>query len=97
MEQNMNHSKENRLAGRYPTFCTVELDSGTGVTRNLSTIGVCFTTDNAVEPNSMLRCFILKQKMGKNMTRLRCEGRVVRANKSADGWEVALNFTTLEW
>ncbi|WP_333877602.1 PilZ domain-containing protein [Methylobacter sp.] len=93
----MNNNKENRSAGRYPTFCTVELDSGTGVTRNLSTTGVCFTTDNAIEPNLMLRCFILMQKMGRNITRLRCEGRVVRANKSADGWEVAISFTTLEW
>ncbi len=93
----MKRSKENRLAGRYPTFCNVELDSGTGVTRDLSTRGVCFTTDNAIEPNSMLRCFIPMQKMGRNTTRLRCEGRVVRAEKSADGWEVAINFTTLEW
>jgi hypothetical protein len=97
MEQDINHSKENRSAGRYPTFCTVELDSGTGVTRNLSTMGVCFITDNAIEPDSMLRCFILMQKMGKKVTRLRCEGRVVRINKFADGWEVAINLTTLEW
>ncbi|MGZ4956563.1 MAG: PilZ domain-containing protein [Methylobacter sp.] len=97
MEQDLNQSKENRLAGRYPTFCTVELDSGTGITRDLSTMGVCFTTDNEIEPDSMLRCFILMQKMSKNMTRIRCEGRVVRVNKSADGWEVAVNFTTLEW
>jgi len=93
----MTHSKENRSAGRYPTFCTVELDSGTGVTRNLSTTGVCFTTDNALEPNLMLRCFILMQKMGNHIIRLRCEGRVVRADKSIDGWVVAINFTTLEW
>jgi hypothetical protein len=93
----MNNNKENRLAGRYPTFCTVELDSGTGVTRNLSTTGVCFTTDSALEPNLMLRCFILMQKMGRNIIRVRCEGRVVRADKSGDGWEIAINFTTLEW
>lgn len=93
----MKPSKENRLAGRYPTFCTIELDSGTGVTRNLSTTGVCFTTDNAIEPNLILRCFILMQKMGGNIIRVRCEGRVVRADKSGNGWEVAINFTTLEW
>ncbi|MGZ8240449.1 MAG: PilZ domain-containing protein [Methylobacter sp.] len=97
MKQDLNQIKENRLAGRYPTFYTVELDSGTGVTRDLSTAGVCFTTANEIESDSMLRCFILMQKMGKNMTRIRCEGRVVRVNKSADGWEVAVNFTTLEW
>lgn len=93
----MNPTKENRLAGRYPVSCTVELDSGTGITRNLSTTGVCFITDQAIEPNLMLRCFIPMQRAGRNMTRLRCEGWVVRADKSADGWEIAVNFTTLEW
>ncbi|HEY8034641.1 MAG TPA: PilZ domain-containing protein [Methylobacter sp.] len=89
--------KENRLAGRYPTFCNVDLDPGTGVTRNLSTTGVCFTTDKAIEPDLMLRCFIPMQKAGRNMVRLRCEGRVVRAHKIVDGWEVAIHFTTFEW
>ncbi|MGZ5008149.1 MAG: PilZ domain-containing protein [Methylobacter sp.] len=93
----MSHCPEKRSAGRYPTFCMVELDSGTGLTRNLSTTGVCFTTDTPIELNLMLRCFILMQKMGRNMTRLRCEGKVVRADKFADGWEIAVNFTTLEW
>lgn len=97
MERNMKHNKENRSAGRYPTFCTVELDSGTGMTRDLSTMGVLFTTDNAIEPDSMLRCFIPMQKAGRKTTRLRCEGRVVRVNKFTDGWEVAISFTTLEW
>jgi len=97
LKQEQSHYSENRLAGRYPTFCNVELDSGTGLTRNLSTLGVCFTTHSEIEPDSMLRCFILMQKKDKNTTRIRCEGRVVRANKSADGWEVAIHFTTLEW
>ncbi|MCK9396961.1 MAG: PilZ domain-containing protein [Methylobacter sp.] len=93
----MNGDKENRQAKRYPTSCIVELDSGTGVTRNLSTTGVCFTTDKAFEQGLMLRCFILMQRTGSNITRLRCEGRVVRADKSADGWEVGLHFTTFDW
>ena len=93
----MNDSREKRLAGRFPTFCTVELDSGTGITRNLSTTGVCFMTDQVIEPNLMLRCFIPMQKPGRNLTRLRCEGRVVRADKATDGWEVAIHFTTFEW
>lgn len=93
----MSNSKENRQARRFPTSCIIELDSTMGVTRNLSTTGVCFTTDEAIEPNLMLRCFISMQKSGRHMTRLRCEGRVVRADKATDGWEVAVNFTTFEW
>lgn len=93
----MNDTKENRSAGRYPTSCTVELDSGTGVTRDLGTAGVCFTTNKPIEPGLMLRCFISMQKKEGKPTRLRCEGRVVWANKLKQGWKVAVHFTTLEW
>jgi hypothetical protein len=93
----LSNTKENRLGGRYPTSCTVELDSGSGITRDLGTTGVCFTTDEAIEPDLMLRCFIPMQKKGRNLTRLRCEGRVVRSSKTIDGWEIAIHFTTLDW
>lgn len=94
MEQKM---KENRSAGRYPTFCDVDLDPGIGVTRNLSTTGVCFITDKEMETDLMVRCFIPMQKPGKNIVRLRCEGRVVRSRRIKDGWEIALHFTTFDW
>jgi hypothetical protein len=94
MEQEM---KESRIAGRYPTFCDVDLDPGLGITRNLSTTGVCFISDKEMEPESMVRCFIPMQKPGKNMVRLRCEGRVVRSRRIQDGWETALQFTTFDW
>lgn len=93
----MSDTKENRQARRYPTSCIVELDSGVGITRNLSTTGVCFTTDQPIEADLMVRCFIPMQKPGRNLTRLRCEGRVVRADKSEEGWEIAVQFTTFEW
>jgi len=93
----MNPSKENRLAGRFPTYCVVEFDSGIGLTHNLSTTGVCFTTEEVFDVGSQLRCFILMQKKGGNTRRIRCEGKVVRAEKKENGWEVAINFTTLEW
>ncbi len=88
---------EKRTAGRFSASYLVDLDPGTGVTRNLSTTGVCFTTDKAIEANIMLRCFIPMQNNENNLIRLRCEGRVVRVNKSAAGWDIAVNFTTFEW
>lgn len=97
IEQELHYCKENRLAGRYPTFCAIELDSGTGMARNLSTLGVCFTTASEIEQDSMLRCFILMQKKNKKMIRIRCEGKVVRTKRAIDGWEVAIQFTTLTW
>ncbi|MGR9012858.1 MAG: PilZ domain-containing protein [Gammaproteobacteria bacterium] len=94
----MSDSNENRQAKRFPSAYIVELDSGTGVTRDLSTAGVCFTTDHAIEPNLMLRCFIPMEKTGGSAPRrLRCEGRVVRIDESEVGWEVAVKFTTFEW
>ncbi len=89
--------KEKRRAGRFPTYCTIELDPGMGMTRNLSTTGVSFIVDKPIEPNVMLRCFIIMQKKGRNMPRLRCEGRVVRSDKSTEGWEIAITFTRFEW
>ncbi|MGZ5052387.1 MAG: PilZ domain-containing protein [Methylobacter sp.] len=89
--------REKRKAERYPSSYLVDLEPGTGVTRNLSTTGVCFTTDKAIEPNVMLRCFIPVHRPGKIPRRLRCEGRVVRANPSENGWDVAIQFTTLDW
>ena len=97
MKHAMDFFKDNRLARRYPTFCTVDLEPGTGVTHNLSTTGVCFTTDKTIELGLVLRCFIIMQKVGGNSRRLRCEGRVIRVEKSAKGWKIAVNFTTLEW
>jgi hypothetical protein len=97
----MSESKEKRLAKRFPTFCRVEFDSGSyscsGVTRDLSTKGVCFITDKPLELEQMLRCFILMEKKGGNLTRLRGEGKVVRVDKCAEGWEIGVHFTTFEW
>lgn len=97
MEEETKKVIEKRSASRFPTFCTVELESGTGITRNLSTTGVCFTTDQPIDPDLMVRCFIPMQRPGRNTVRLRCEGKVVRVNKSEDGWDVAINFTSFEW
>lgn len=89
--------KNKRQANRYPTACSIEFDSGKGLTRNLSTKGVCFTTHQAIAPDVMVRCFITMQRPNRKLTRLRCEGRVVRTTKCTDGWEVAVHFSTLEW
>ena len=69
---------------------------GTGVVLNLGTMGVCFTTDMAIELNSILRCFIYMEKR-KKLIKLRCIGSVVRVDKSESGWQIALSLTTLEW
>lgn len=93
----MPEKKENRAAIRFPTFCTVELDENSGITRDLSTTGFCFTTGVAFPINSMLRCAILMPRKDGKIIRLRCEGQVVRTRKNEAGWDVAVNFTSFEW
>lgn len=84
---------------RFSTLCKVELEEGTGmgVTRDLSTTGFHFTADEPLPIGSMLRCVILMPKKDDKVVRLRCEGQVVRTDKSVDGWDIAINFTSFEW
>ncbi|MDP3878637.1 MAG: PilZ domain-containing protein [Methylobacter sp.] len=93
----MPENKEQRSAMRFSTHCTVELEEGTGVTRNLSTAGFCFTTAEAIPLNSMLRCVILMPKKQGQIIRLRCEGQVVRCNQTESGWDIGVSFTSFEW
>ncbi|MGR9013848.1 MAG: PilZ domain-containing protein [Gammaproteobacteria bacterium] len=90
-------NKENRAAVRFSTLCTVELENSLGVTRDLSTTGFCFTTTEAIQIKSMLRCVVLMPKKNGRIVRLRCEGQVVRRNRIEDGWNIAVNFTSFEW
>lgn len=93
----MPENQKKRSAMRFSTLCTVELEDGTGITSDLSTSGFCFTTEVEIQLSSMLRCVILMPKKDGKIIRLRCEGQVVRVNKIATGWNVAVSFTSFEW
>ena len=93
----MPKNKEKRSARRFSTHCTVELEEGAGVTRDLSTAGFCFTTDKEIPINSMLRCVILMPKKKEQIIRLRCEGQVVRVTETENGWDIGVSFTSFQW
>ncbi|MFU8790120.1 MAG: PilZ domain-containing protein [Methylobacter sp.] len=93
----MPQNKEKRSARRFPTHCTVELEERVGVTRDLSTTGFSFISEQAVPINSMLRCVILMPKKKGAIIRLRCEGRIVRINRTENGWDIGVSFTSFQW
>ncbi len=81
---------------KYSGFFLAEEISGIGSVLNLSTTGLCFTTNQYIEPDTMLRCFLYMKKRDK-LIKLRCEGPVVRTEESVEDWKVAITFTTLQW
>lgn len=88
----METTQEKRAARRYPVAYEVEWDDGRGVTRDVSTCGVRFVTEagHHFRIGEMLRFFIIVRRLGTSMNRLRCEGIVIRGNRSSAGWDVAV-------
>jgi len=70
---------EMRRAPRFKGSLPVLLDKGTGVTRDYSTAGIYFVTDNEFAEGSQLSFIILFNHLdaGKQM-RVNCRGTVVR-------------------
>lgn len=61
--------------------------TGNGVALNLSTTGLKFTTQEPIQLNTQLRCFIYMKK-GSRLVKLRCEGPVVRSEKCQHGYAI---------
>lgn len=97
MTQAIPKNKEKRSAMRFSTLCTVELEEGTGLTRDLSTTGFCFTAEASIPIDSMLRCVILMPNKKGQIIRLRCEGQVVRVQPIDNAWDIGVSFTSFEW
>lgn len=65
----------------------VQAITGVGVALNLSTTGLKFTTQEPIELNTQLRCFIYMKK-GNRIVKLRCEGPVVRVVQCQQGFAI---------
>jgi hypothetical protein len=73
---------ERRRAGRFPIAIPVELERGTGVTRDVSLSGVFFETDQFVVLGQPIRLtLVLERASPSQPVRLQCEGRVVRVER----------------
>lgn len=81
---------------KYSGFSLTEEISGVGAVLNLSTTGLCFTTNQQIELDTMLRCFLYMNKKNR-LIKLRCEGPVVRVEEFTNGWKIAITFTTFQW
>lgn len=75
-------SRERRRAVRFPIAIPVELEGGTGVTRDVSLSGVFFETDQFFLMGAPIRLTLVLERASPGQpVRLQCEGRVVRVER----------------
>ena len=86
---------ERRQAVRFPIAIPVELDEGTGTTRDVSLSGVFFETTQWFAPGEPVRLtLVLERASPGDPIRLQCEGQVVRVGRSNAKVEVAVAITS---
>jgi len=85
---------ERRQAFRFPIALPVDLEQGTGMTRNISTSGVFLETDQAFSTGDPIRLtLILEPTLPGIPTRLHCRGTIVRAERHGEKPGVGVAFT----
>lgn len=84
---------DRRQATRYQIAWVVEMDTGTGRTRNISSSGLLFAMDRPIIVGSVIRCSLLLDGLENTAQRLHCEGEVVRLSQHETHWEIAIVFT----
>ena len=73
---------ERRQAPRLPIAIPVELEGGTGLTRDVSVSGVFFETDRRLVLGEQIRLTLVMGRLSPDSpVRLQCEGRVVRVER----------------
>ena len=73
-----NTSPERRKAPRFQGKLDMELEKGTGVTRDFNTSGVYFETEASFAVGERIKFSLLLEHLESKPIYLRCEGRVVR-------------------
>jgi len=74
----------------------VELERGSGITRNISTSGVFFETDQVFSAGALIRLILVLEEPTYPGTpiRLHCQGQIVRAEAHEEKVGVAVAFTS---
>ena len=86
---------ERRQALRFSVKLPVDLERGTGITRNISTSGVFFETDQAFSTGDPIRLtLVVEPTLPGIPTRLHCRGNVVRAERHEEKPGVGVAFTS---
>ena len=88
-------TSERRRARRYRVAVPVELDGlGAGQTRDVSTTGVFFDTEETLMPGAAIRySLVLEHSEPDSPVRLFCEGDVVRVERRSERLGVAATIT----
>ncbi|QWV98968.1 PilZ domain-containing protein [Geomonas nitrogeniifigens] len=90
---------ENRRATRYYSEVPIELAGGTGLTRDYSTDGIYFTTDQVLGLGEQVQFTMCLTNQGPTqMVKLTCQAEVVRVEMVQDkmGTAVAINECVAE-
>ena len=91
MGNSSDHSNERRDGRRYALQLPLRFENGSGLTRNVSSAGVLFTTAQPPKAGQRLHC-VLQMADG---TMLQFEAVVVRVEESKDVASVAARFDAL--
>ena len=88
---------DRRQAFRFPVALPAELERGAGTTRNTSTSGVFFETDQAFSTGDPIRLtVVLEPECSGTPTCLHCQGEVVRAERQKEKVGVAVAFRSFQ-
>ena len=89
---------ERRQVSRFPIRLPVELERGAGITRNISTSGVFFETDQVFSAGALIRLTLHLEPTWTDIpTCLHCLGQVVRAEQHEEKMAVAVAFTSYQF
>ena len=82
---------------RVPAVLPVTLQHGGGITRNVSTSGVFFETDQLLTPGAAINFFLEFEKARGGPLRLKCEARIVRVEQQVGKIGVAATITSSQF
>lgn len=83
---------ERRRAERVPIAIPIDFGNGSGMTRDMSGLGIYFSTDKPFEVGMELDFRLFVQ----DAVRVRCKGRVVRVVPERDGYGVGITIDSYE-
>jgi len=87
------HQPDRRRARRYHVVVPVDFDTGTGVTRDVSEIGVLFETTTAMRLGEVIQFALRLGEFDPGGSyRVRCSGEVVRVEEVSNAYAVAVQL-----
>jgi len=82
---------EQRTNERFNLCCLVTFREGRGLSRDISTTGIYFSTKKVLKESEMIQ-FTIHLNQEPNV---QCDGKVMRTEQRTDGYGVAVQFTKL--